>query len=183
MSKALKALYLFNGIFVLAGSLLGPLYAIFVNQVTGGILKVSFSWSVYLFSSTIFMFAMSKFGDRVKEKEYLLMAGFLVRGLCWFSFIFVDSYISLIVIQFVLGIGEALGTPSFDAIFAEHLKNGKHIHEYSDWKAISNLALVIGTLLGGFIVQSFGFDLLFALMSILASIAFLGILVKPRRLL
>ena len=45
-----------------------------------------------------------------------------------------QTFIFLLVAQFLLGIGEAVGTPAFDVIFAEHLDKGKHINEYSDGK-------------------------------------------------
>ena len=83
-NNALKILFLYNGIFVLADSMLGPLYAVFVSGMKGGILPISFSWSAYLVSTTIFTFFISKIGDRIKEKEYLLLAGFAIRSLVWF---------------------------------------------------------------------------------------------------
>lgn len=182
-NKALKTLYVFNGLFVLAGSLLGPLYAIYVAKITSGAMSIAISWSVFLFSTTVFSYLVAKLGDRVKEKESLLMVGFLVRAICWLAYIFVTKYDSLLVVQFVLGFGEAIGSPAFDAIFAEHLDKGRHIKDYSDWRVVSNLALVIGTILGGYVVQNFGFNYLFILMSTIAFVCFGGILMKPRKLL
>jgi MFS family permease len=182
-NKALKILYFYNGIFVLAGSLLGPLYAIYVERFQGGILPVSISWSAFLLSTTFFIFLLSKYGDGVKEQEYLLMAGYLVRALVWLMYIFIGNITTLVIMQIFLGLGEALGSPSFDAIFAEHLDRGRHIKEYSDWKLISNIVLAMGTLAGGFIVSKFGFIPLFIIMSGLAFISFFGILLKPRKLL
>lgn len=109
-NKALKILFIYNGVFVLAGSLLGPLYAIYVEKFQ-------------------------------------------------------------------------LGTPAFEVIFAEHLDEGKHIADYSDWKLISNIMLALGTLIGGVIVSKFGFTPLFLLMSSLAVISFIGVILKPRHLL
>ena len=89
----------------------------------------------------------------------------------------------LIFLQVLLGVGEALGSPAFDAIFAEHLDSGRHILEYSDWKLIANMATATGVIIGGAIVEIFGFPWLFASMSLLATVAFFGVLFKPRPLL
>ncbi|KKR71570.1 MAG: Arabinose efflux permease family protein [Candidatus Woesebacteria bacterium GW2011_GWA2_40_7] len=182
-NKALKILFVFNGLFVFAGSLLGPLYAVFVERITKGIFPITLSWSMFLFSTTLFTIIVAKVGDRIKEKEYLLLTGYAIRAMVWFSYIFIQNFYILLLAQFLLGIGEAAGTPAFDAIFAEHLDKGKHVNEYSEWKIITNVVLAMGTLLGGITVEKFGFSSLFLFMSILAAICFIGILFKPRRLL
>ncbi|EKE00221.1 MAG: hypothetical protein ACD_22C00072G0004 [uncultured bacterium] len=180
-NRALKTLFIYNGIFVFAGSLLGPLYAVYVKGLDAHILSVSLSWAAFLISTTFFTFLLSKFGDRIKHKDYLLMAGYLIRSAVWIMYAFVGNVAALILLQLLLGVGEAFGTPSFDALFAEHLDKGKHICEYSDWKVISNLVLAFGTVLGGFIVSYFGFTILFICMSLLSLAAFFGILFKPKR--
>lgn len=182
-NKALKVLHLSNGIFVLAGSLLGPLYAIYVGGITNGVMPVSVAWATFLISATLFSYILSKVGDSIKEHEYLLMAGFILRGIAWLSYIFVPDFYFLLLVQFILGIGEALGTPAFDAIFSEHVHKGHQIYEYSEWKIVSNIALVIGTLLGGYIVQNYGFQILFLLMAFLSLISFFIVYFKPRKLL
>lgn len=179
VNKVLKLLFLYNGVFVLAGSLLGPLYALYVEGIDAGILPVSFSWAIFLFSTTVFTYILSKLGDGIKHKRFFLAGGYLVRGICWFSMGFITNMEQLFVIQFILGIGEALGTPAFDAIFAEHLDKSKHIMDYSDWKVISNGVLVLGTLMGGFIVSRYGFQPLLMGMSALAMISLFGVMANP----
>ena len=179
-NRALKLLFFCNGIFVLAGSLLGPLYAVYVEKLGKGILTISTSWAVFLFSTTIFMFIISRIGDGFR-KDYLLMAGFLLRAAIWFSFIFISSIPELIFLQILLGLGEALGTPAFEAVFAEHLDKDKPIEEYADWQLIQNIIMALGVLVGGFIVNGYGFKYLFFFMSFLAVVSFFGVLFKPKR--
>jgi MFS family permease len=106
-----------------------------------------------------------------------------MRALCWFSYAFIHNFYDLLIIQFFLGAGEAIGSPSFDAIFAKHLDKGKEINEYSKWKIVYNAGLIMGTLTGGFVAHTFGFRVLFFLMALLAVISFFGIFLKPRKLL
>ncbi|MBI2506626.1 MAG: MFS transporter [Candidatus Colwellbacteria bacterium] len=182
-NRALRTLYIYNGIFTLGAALLGPLYAIFVQRFEADVFDISVTWAAFLVSASFFTFLISKVGDRIPEKEYLLLGGFLVRAIGWFFFIFVGNLAFLIFLQVLLGVGEALGSPAFDAIFAEHLDSGRHIIEYSDWKLIANMATATGVIVGGAIVEIFGFPWLFASMSLLAMVAFLGVFLKPRPLL
>lgn len=182
-NKALKTLYLYNGIFVFAGGMFGPLYAIFVGGIDKSIFSVSLTWFAFLFSTTIFLLFVEKFGDSLEEKEYLLMGGFLIRALVWFLFPFVSTLFWLIIMQILLGLGEALGTPSYDAIFAEHLDKNKHVKEYTEWKLISNIVSSFAILLGGLLVNYVGFSILFFIMGMMALVSFFGVLWTPRKVL
>jgi DHA1 family bicyclomycin/chloramphenicol resistance-like MFS transporter len=136
-----------------------------------------------MLSSTGFMYLVSRFGDRVKEKEYLLAGGFLVRAIAWLGYLFVTNVTGLIVIQVLLGLGEALGTPSWGALFADHLNVRREIMEYSKWNVVSNIMIAFGVLLGGLIVTFYGFKVIFILMSMLAFMSFIGTVLTPRRTL
>ena len=182
-NKALKILFFYNGLFVLAASLLGPLYALFVESYVDGVLAVSYSWAAFLISTTVFTVLVARLGDRVKEKEYFILAGFVLRATGWLLFIFVGALYQLILVQIIIGAGEALGTPGFNSVFADHLDNNMHVKEYSIWSLISNIASAIGVIIGGYIIKYFGFNVLFLIMTTLAIVSFFGILLKPRKLL
>jgi MFS family permease len=180
---ALRVLFLYNGIFVGAAAMLGPLYAIYVVKFVDGVTAVSISWAAFLISTSIFTLIVARKGDEVKEKRFLLLAGFMIRILSWIMLIFVHDLTALVLVQVLLGLGESIGTPAFNAIFAEHLDSNKFIKEYSSWSLIANLSSAAGILTGGAIVNEFGFKALFLFMSALSLIAFFGILLKPRQLL
>jgi MFS family permease len=126
---------------------------------------------------------VGKYGDKIKEREYMLMGGYIIRAVIWMFFIFVSNIRELIILQIILGAGEALGSPSFGAIFAVHLDKEKHIANYSSWQIIEKTAIALGTLIGGVIVSIFGFPPLFIIMSSIACLSFLIILFQPRELL
>lgn len=111
------------------------------------------------------------------------MAGFLVRAAVWGGLTMINSLWLLVVAQILLGLGEALGSPAFDSIFAEHLDRNKHVREFSDWKLIYNLTMAAGTILGGLLAVRFGFNVLFLTMSFLAISSFIIVWRQPRRVL
>ncbi|MCX6762668.1 MAG: MFS transporter [Candidatus Moranbacteria bacterium] len=167
----------------MAAGLLGPLYAIFVQRFVDGVMAVSISWSAFLVATTIFTYFISRYGDGVKEKEYLLLAGYIVRTVAWLLFLLVNNLFLLILVQVILGLGESLGTPAFNSIFAQHLDKNKYVKEYSYWSLISNIVTAIGVMGGGLIITTLGFKTLFITMAFLSLISFLGILPKSRKLL
>ncbi|HET7099431.1 MAG TPA: MFS transporter [Patescibacteria group bacterium] len=183
INKSLRTLFTLNSIFVFGGSLFGPLYAIYVQGFDNKIVTVSLSWAVFMISSTLFMYFVAKYGDKIKEKEYLLAGGFLVRSIAWLGYLFVTNITGLIIVQIILGLGEALGTPAWNAIFAKHLDGHKEIMDYSNWNIINNLLVALSTVLGGVLVTYFGFSVLFLAMSMLALVSFVGVLMTPKRTL
>lgn len=182
-NRALQTLYIFNGIFVFAAALLGPLYAIFAESINLSIISISASISVLLISAVTFTLIIRSLGDRIQEKEYLLLGGFVVRAVAWFGFLFVTSLPTLLIIQVLLGLGEALGSPAFNTIFATHLDKGHQIEEFANWHIIAAITAAAGVFIGGLIVSNFGFAPLFVTMGSLAVVSFMGVALKPRKLL
>jgi MFS family permease len=179
-NKILKTLLVYNSIFVFASSLLGPLYAVFVETIDSNVISISIAWSTFMLSATFFMLLVRKYGDRIKEKKKLLMSGYIVRALVWLMYPFVPSFEILIVLQIFLGLGEALGTPAYDAVFAKHLDKNKFIEEYIDRKLAVNFSNALAVMVGGLIVAKFSFTVLFFIMSALAFVSFVGLLVQPK---
>lgn len=162
--------------------MLGPLYAVYVLKFVDGIAAISVSSAAFLLSTSFFTLLVAKKGDAIKEQEYLLIAGYFLRIVSWIAMIFTHSLWMLIGIQILLGLGESLGSPAFNAIFAKHLEKGQAIREYSDWSLIANLSGAVGVLAGGAIVSFYGFPALFFLMALLSCIPFFGVLMQPRKL-
>lgn len=183
VNNSLRALFAINSIFVFASQLLGPLFAVFVMKIDGGVMLISLATSTQLLSSTFFLVLVSKWGVRVKEREYLLAGGYLLRAVGWLGYIFVSTPLGLVLLQLVFGLGDALGTPSFNAIFAKHVRSDNDIAMYADWSVISNLIMALGMIIGGVMVTVWGFEVLFGVMSAIAMISFTAVMVLPRKVL
>lgn len=183
MNKSLKLLLSINSIFVFAGNLLGPLYAVYIQGLGGSIAVVSITWSVMLVTTTLVNFTLIRYGDKIKEHEYFLIIGFLLRSATWIGFIFAGNIYNIIILQIILGIGEAVGSTGFDAIMAEHLDKSSHIRDYAVWKTISNLLAAVATMIGGFVVTLYGFSPMFVFMGVVALGCALFTYLLPRKAL
>lgn len=183
MNNSLKLLLAINSVFVLSANLLGPLYAVYIEGLGGSITMVSGTWSVMLISVTLTNLILIKYGDRVKEHEHFLLSGFILRTVAWLSFVYASNIFHIIFIQIIIGVGEAVGSTGFDAIFAEHLDRARHIRDYATWKTLSSLIAALATMIGGLIVTQYGFNPMFYLMSIVASCCAIITYLLPRKTL
>jgi len=180
---ALKALFVSNSIYLFAALLLGPLYAVYVQKIGGGVLLVSVQQLFFYVSSTIFLLFVARWGDRIREKEMMLVVSYVIRGLGFLSYIFIGSALALILIQVLFGLSESLGTPTFGALFAKHIDKKEEVMEFSDWAMVSNLVMALGTILGGFVVSSLGFNFLFVTIAILCFLSAGWIIFTPKGVL
>lgn len=176
----LKNLILYNGISVFAYGLIGPLYALFAQKFATDTFQISLSWAVFLIATSISLYFVSKLGDKVKDKKNLLLARCLIRAFVWVSFVFINDFWLLVLLQAILGIGESLGAPSFEALFAEHLSKGKHVRSYAQWNLVVNIMTGLATIAGGLLVDRFGFSLLFITMAAISMLSFIGLMFMPR---
>lgn len=182
-NRALKVLFTYNSLFLFSANLLGPLYAIYVNKIGGGLILISVSAAVFYVVSTVFLIFVSRWGDKIKEMELLLAASYFIRGAGYIFFIFANSPIYLILLQSLFGIADALGTPTFGALFARHTDKAEEMLEYSDWAIVANLVVALGILVGGYLTNAYGFGILFLVMALLCFGAGAGILATPRKVL
>ena len=182
-NRGLNILFLANGIFIFGASLIGPLYAVYVGEIVSTPIAISASAAAFLIASTLFTALIGRYGDKVREQEYLLMGGFLVRALAWIGYIFVGDMFALLFVQVLLGLGEALGSPSFSALFARHLDRGEAVKDYSSWNIFQSLISAAGVISGGLIATYFGFIPVFICMAAFALISFFFLLFQPRKAL
>jgi MFS family permease len=183
MNKSLRLLLSINSVFVLAANLLGPLYAVYIERLGGSVAVVSGTWSVMLLTTTLVNFSLIRFGDRVRQHEYFLIAGFIFRAFAWIGFAHAQNIAMIIFLQVIIGIGEALGSTGFDSIMAEHLDKSNHIRDYAVWKTVSNILAAIATFAGGLIVTIYGFSPMFYFMGVVAILCAIFTYSLPRRAL
>jgi MFS family permease len=182
-NKSLLILLSSNGLVLLSSALIGPIYAFLVEDIGGSILDAGFSFSAFAIAAAIITLISGKLSDRIKEEEYILMTGYFIMGLGFFSLVFVNSIFALALSQVVIGIGEALYSAPFDGIFSKHLDKGSFGSEWGMWEAMNYITLAIGAISGSFLVTNFGFNFLFITMSLLCLFAMIIILLSPRELL
>ena len=168
MNKVLKALLSLDAAFILASGMLGPIYAIFVEQIGGDILDASGAMAGFSFSFAIIVFLISRWEDRVKHKKTLIFAGYTVTAVAFLGYYLIENPFDLLVVQMLLGVGGAITTPAYDGVYSRFLDKGKFISEWGVWETMNSAVLGIAALAGGFIAFEFGFRSLFIVMFVIA---------------
>jgi DHA1 family multidrug resistance protein-like MFS transporter len=182
-NRAIKILLTTNGLVLVACGMLGPIYALFVEKIGGGLLDASYAFAALAVAGGIITLISGKHSDKMKENELILAAGYAIVGLGSCGYILVNSVWSLIIVQIIIGLGEAIYAPAFDAIYSKHLDDHRHGREWGAWESINYFTAALGAIVGGFLVTLFGFNAMFAAMGLICFANAIYILYLPRKIL
>jgi predicted MFS family arabinose efflux permease len=110
-----------------------------------------------------------------------VVLGYSLIGAGYLGYTLIDSVTDLLLVQIVIGMGEAVYSPAFDALYSKHLDKGRAGSEWGAWESLNYFSITFGAVAGGLTVKYFGFDVMFQAMSLLAFISVFYLLRLPRR--
>jgi len=180
MNKTISRLLIVDSFIMTAFGLLGPIYAIFVEKIGGNILDTGIAFAIYSITLGVFSYFIGKLGDRIKKDYHLLCIGLVITTAGFCGYLLVQNPMELMIVQFILGIGHAVYNPIFDSVFSAHLDTNKKSSEWADWESLNFIVTGVMSVLGAWLVFTFGFKTLFILM-FLSSLFGLVLLKKLKR--
>jgi MFS family permease len=160
-----------------------PFYAIFVVKIGGDIGFAGLSWAVFEVVCGVLMLLFTRWGLRVKEQELLIALGYVLRGGVFLSYAFMTSMTQLLLTQVLWGIAAAIGIPAFDAVYAAHTSKESSIAEWGGLEGVVSIAVGLAALLGGYVIDAFGFTSIFFTMAALSFALGIYIWRLPREVL
>lgn len=181
MKKELKILLTCAGFSTFVASMLGPIYAIFVEKIDGGILEASYAISIFTLSAGVLIYLISRWEDKYKHQENLLTIGYLINSAGFCGYLFVSQPWHLYIVEAIFGLAVAVLSPVYDGLYSKNLDKGKYIAEWGNWESLSYILSSIAALTGGILVSSFGFEILFFIMFILSLVSVFISLILPRK--
>jgi MFS family permease len=183
LNRSLRILVATNSILVFIIGLFAPFYAVFILELGGTIAFAGLSWAIFSIVAGLLIFLFSNLELKVKEPELLIAVGYIIRSVVFLSYAFMGNIAQLIATQILWGIGAALGTPAFDSVYATHTSQEDSIVQWGGWEGISSIAAGVAALVGGILIQSFGYPTVFVTMAIISFGLGIYIWALPRDLL
>jgi len=171
LHKKLRILLYGSGFWALGEGMLGPLFAVFAQQLGGSILDISWAWAIYLIVTGVLVLLTGRLADKKKLREELMIIGYALNAILTFCYLFVSSATQLFIIQLGLGVAASLTIPTWNAIYSKHVD--EETGGYLWGLASGSPAIITGVavIIGGFIVSYFSFTALFITMGTIQVIA------------
>ncbi len=166
-NRAIRVLLGTNALILVAAAMLGPIYALFVERVGGDLMDASIAGSIFALVAGLTTLVSGKYADAIKEGELIVVAGYAIMGVGFLLYVWVQSVLFLFIVQAIIGLGEAIYSPAFDALYSKHLAKTKSGTEWGAWESMSYFTSAVGALIGGGVVTLFGFQSLFVVMALL----------------
>ncbi len=181
-NHSLKILVGTNAIILTAAAMLGPIYALFIEEIGGDLMDAAIAGAIFALAAGVTTLISGKYADHI-EKKRIVAFGYLLMALGFFLLAWAQSIYTLFAIQALIGLGEAIYSPPFDALYSNHLDAHKQGRQWSIWESTNYFTMVIGALIGGYIATELGFSALFYTMAALCSVSAIYLLVLPKRIL
>jgi len=182
-NRALKILLITNALIMVAAAMLGPIYALFVEEIGGNLLNASMAGGILAITGGITTLISGKYADKIKREEKIVGISYVLLAIGFILYTQVNSIYSLFAIQALIGFSGALYSPAFDKLYSKHITQKKAGREWGTWESMSYFTAAIGAPIGGLIVSNYGFNPLFVIMSSLCLISGIYILLLPKRIL
>lgn len=171
MDTELKVLNTASAFNVFAVSLFGPFFAVFVKGIGGSAFAAGTAYSVYAIAAGVLMLVASRFEESRERMDLLLVSGYGLSTLAFTGYLFVETPLQLAGVQGLLGVATAIQSPAFDELYSKNLDTGHEALQWGVWESMYWIVTGSAALIGGFIVDVYGFSMLFTVMAGLSLLA------------
>jgi MFS family permease len=182
-NHSLKILVGTNALILIAGAMLGPIYALFVEEIGGDLMDASLAGAIFALAAGITTLISGRFADKLKNPKMVVIVGYVIMMIGFLLLTTVNSVWFLFVVQAMIGFGEAIYSPAFDALYSKHIDHHKEGRQWSYWESMNYFTAVIGAVVGGLLASTFGFAVLFVAMASISALSALYLLTIPKKLL
>jgi len=174
MNRVIKLL-LISDIFTITGfGFIDPIFAVFLKEDLAGssLFAVGLASSIFFVVKSIIQVPFSKHVDTHDDADDLrwLITGLGLIIITPIIYIFATHINTIYIAQAIYGLGAGLAYPAWLGLWSTHLDKKHESYEWSLYSALVGLGTASSALIGGAIAQYVGFQVVFLIVAILATI-------------
>lgn len=182
-NRPIRILLWTNALVLVSGAMLAPIYALYVEGIGGDLMDASLTGGIFALAAGCTSIIAGKYADKVRRKDYVMIIGALIMSLGFFFLTKVETILGLFAIQSLIGFGQAIYYPPYDALYSLHTSNSKAASTWAAWESMDYFVTAGGAVLGGYIANTVGFSALFVMMGVVCIIPSVYLYCLPRQIL
>lgn len=185
INPVVRFLILSDTVVIGAAGLLGPIFALFIEDyIIGGNEAVAgLAAGIYLFTKSILQITIAHLIDKIPgefDDFWIMVTSSFIVALLPLLYLFIHTPFQLYLVQFLFGLCIAFTFPTFMAIFTRHIDKEKEGTEWGVYFTLTDLTSAALAATGGFLASSLGFpSLIIAVVIISVLGSSLLVFVKP----
>jgi len=165
INPVVRFLIISDTVIVGATGLLGPIFALFIQDfIQGGNAAVAgLAAGIYLFTKSILQIPIAHFIDKIRGERddfWLMIVCTVLIALIPLLYLVIHTPLQLYLVQFVLGLFTAFTFPTYMAIFTRHIDKDKEGTEWGVYFTLTDLTSAALAAVGGYLATSQGFPTL-----------------------
>ncbi len=161
--KKINSLMLFtlvNSVWGVVYGMIGPFYALYVAQQSGGLEKLGFAFSIMILVQAAASYYVGRYSDKLGRKPFLFVAAY-TDALVLFCYTLVDKTYQIYLLQALLGMTNAVNLTTRNSLLADLTKIEKRGEEIGRFNAFVSIFTACGFTLGGYLAKYFGLKAIF----------------------
>jgi len=173
INKILRALLISDVVLISAFGLVAPIFAIFLtDKIEGGsLVVVGIAGAIHLAVKSLVQIPLGIVIDKTKGEKvdfWMAFGGSLMISAVAFMYLLAREPWHIYVIQFFYGLGSGASYPAWMGLFTRNMEKGRESFIWSLSATPVELGSAVAAGVGGYLAESFGFDLVFGLVGFLA---------------
>lgn len=141
----------------LAESLISPFIPIFALSLGATKALIGLTSTMPNFASLISQLFGGSLSESMKRKSMLIILSGIAWALMWIPIAMVKDTAQLVILLTVQSLLSSISVPAWTVLLLQAMPSYKRAYITGDLSVIDSIASFIGTLVGGFILNSFGF--------------------------
>jgi MFS family permease len=146
--------------------IVGPVYAIYFEKISGSLKDVGIIIGIYWIIVGILEIPFGILSDKIGKGKIFAIGGILVSTSI-FLYPFVSNFYQILVAQIIGAIGYSMQVPAFYSLLADITRKERRGLEVGLIDSSWNVFYGIASIFSGMLITVFGFSLIFSLASIL----------------
>lgn len=163
MRKEYKILLVASLLVNFGDNLIGPFYAIFVQNIGGNILDIGYTMTVFGICTGILMIIIGKVSDKI-NKELITLVGYFSYALGGLGYLMISNPWQLFILQLVFAFGTACLSAPLTALFSKFINKGEEGFQWGLSGGGSYIMVGLAVFAGTLVVNYLGFTFLFLAM-------------------
>ncbi len=145
--------------------LIGPFYAVYVANLSGGMEKLGFAFSIMVLVQAVTSYFVGHYSDRLGRKPFLFVTAYTDAAIL-FAYTVIDKTYQIYILQALLGVTNAVGATIRESLLGDLTKSEKRGAEVGKFNAFVSVFSAAGLTLGGYVTKFYGLKSIFYLGSV-----------------